>query len=201
MSSDHKIWRVRQGPKIFGPMTKAQVEELISAQRVTENDLVSANGETWITVSKWMASQREVETRRWAPLVPRPTLPMRPPQPPPVMTERPPVPIPIAKWTYTRHGQPAGQASEQELRALLESGQLMPADLIWQDGMSAPVLAASVVRYTPPQPRRTHRKRGQATFTLAWIVAIALGMALAALAVGTLWYFSLWPFKAPSISD
>jgi len=235
MSSENKIWRVRKGPKIFGPMTKTQVEQLIATHRVDEQDQISAGGDTWVPVSQFLREQGLVkpgpiratsgapspgtdfedvdrllaqmeplpESAPPAPASPPPAL--APPPPPPLVRSGPrPVPraepqaapIPLAKWTYTRHGKAVGKASEAELRMLLESGKLKHTDLVWQDGMAAPVMAGTVVRYNPPLNREggANQPLLENAQSLVWLIAILMGILLAGLVVGALWALSVWPF-------
>jgi S1-C subfamily serine protease len=193
MSTDKKVWRVRKGPKIFGPMTKDQVEELLSSQRIDGQDLVSAGGDYWVPVSQWVAEQTQA-LQPLPPAVPEPALaPMPPPAPAPVTP--PPTPFGLAKWTYTRNGQPAGQASEDELRQLMAAGKLFPTDMVWQEGMAAPVTAGSLVGYAGPTVRTATRGPSRGLFGLAWVVAVLMGMLLAGGAIGALWFYGLWPFK------
>src|SRR5262249_16559921 len=192
MSNDKKTWRVRKGQKIFGPMTKDQVDELRLSGRIDSGDLVSSGGELWIPLSQWLAEEAKAAE---PPLLPVP-IPSRPLVPAtPAYVEPPPAPIPLAKWTYTRNGQPVGLATEPELRQLLATGQLQPTDLVWQDGMSGPVPAGSVVHVPLPMPRPPRKGTSRRWFGVAWIGAMVLGMALAGGAVAGLWYYGLWPFK------
>src|SRR5262245_39979107 len=67
-------------------------------------------------------------------------------------------------WHYTRHGQQRGPVSTDELRQLVEAGELDSADLVWTQGMTAWVALGSVeelrprraeacaITATPPRP-------------------------------------------------
>lgn len=191
MSNENKVWRIRKGPKIFGPMTRDQVEELRLSGRIANGDLVSAGGDLWIPLGQWVAEQANAVE----PPLPVPVPSHLPTPARPVPVEPVPEPIPLAQWTYTRNGRPAGMATENELRQLLATGQLQPADMVWQDGMSGPVPAGSVVGMPAAAPRPARRGRARRWMGVAWIGAILVGMALAGGAIAALWYYSLWPFK------
>jgi S1-C subfamily serine protease len=196
MTTENKVWRVRKGQKIFGPMTTDQVEELRRSGRIDNGDLVSGGGDIWMPLSQWITEQAKAAEPPplRVPAVSQPPVPTTPAYLEPIPL---PQPLPLAKWTYTKNGQPAGLATEPELRQLMATGQLQPTDMVWQDGMSGPVPAGSVVRVPVPAsaPRSTGRGRSRRWLGVAWIGAVLLGLALAGGAVGALWYFGMWPFK------
>lgn len=53
-------------------------------------------------------------------------------------------------WYYTRSGQQLGPVPFQQLQAMVGAGQLMPADMVWKDGMPDWVQAGTVPALFPP---------------------------------------------------
>ncbi len=57
-----------------------------------------------------------------------------------------------ANWYYLKQGQRHGPTSDQELRKLVESGQLQASDLVWRQGLPEWVRADSVEELFPDLP-------------------------------------------------
>ncbi len=55
--------RVRKGQRLFGPMTKADLEKLCSAGRIDGHDQVSVGGGPWLTVTSFLAPATSAEPR------------------------------------------------------------------------------------------------------------------------------------------
>jgi GYF domain 2 len=56
-------------------------------------------------------------------------------------------------WYYGKDGNQIGPVTAETLRRMLATGQLIPADPVWQDGMTAWVAAASVPALAGGAPR------------------------------------------------
>ena len=48
------------------------------------------------------------------------------------------------QWNYAKSGKSLGPVSGEQLKQLADSGQLVPTDLVWTDGMSAWAAASNV---------------------------------------------------------
>jgi hypothetical protein len=57
----------------------------------------------------------------------------------------------MAKWYYTRGGEKNGPVDSRDIKLLVVSGQLLPTDLIWKEGMKSWVPAGSSPVLFPPQ--------------------------------------------------
>lgn len=42
----------------------------------------------------------------------------------------------MTQWYYSKSGQQFGPVSEEELRLKMQSGELLPSDLVWREGMA-----------------------------------------------------------------
>jgi hypothetical protein len=59
-----------------------------------------------------------------------------------------------SEWHYTQNGQPAGTpVSSAELKRLAASGQLLPTDMVWREGMANWVTAGSIKDLFPAGSR------------------------------------------------
>ncbi len=64
----------------------------------------------------------------------------------------------MSEWYYSKNKQQMGPVSETEIRALVESKQIGPTDIVWKEGMSDWVPASTVFPETqsaPTPPPRT----------------------------------------------
>ncbi len=57
MDSHESQLKVRRGQQVFGPMTIIEVAELLAAGRVSESDMVSADGGKWLPIADYIALQ------------------------------------------------------------------------------------------------------------------------------------------------
>src|SRR3954470_13764385 len=48
------------------------------------------------------------------------------------------------EWYYTRNKEPCGPVNSTQLKELAAQGELLPSDLVWKDGMSEWVAAATL---------------------------------------------------------
>ena len=48
------------------------------------------------------------------------------------------------EWYYTRNKEPCGPVNSTQLKELAAQGELLPTDLVWKDGMSEWVSAATL---------------------------------------------------------
>ena len=53
-------------------------------------------------------------------------------------------------WYYNQQGQNFGPVSAEQLRQLMECGQLQPSDFVWKEGMAQWVAAANIFRIPRP---------------------------------------------------
>lgn len=54
------------------------------------------------------------------------------------------------EWHYSRNGKQLGPVTDAQLKALARSGELLPTDLVWQDGMAEWKPAKSIKGLFPP---------------------------------------------------
>lgn len=67
------------------------------------------------------------------------------PQPPPAQPAPPPLPAHTEQeWHYAKNGQRVGPVTEADLKALIQSGQLSPSDMVWKQGMTQWTEARSI---------------------------------------------------------
>lgn len=86
-----------------------------------------------------------------------PQAPPAPLPPPPVVVASPSPSIPTAiptmpvtaEWYYANGDKQLGPITEEELRVLATSGKLLPADMVWKQGMSGWATASSISALFP----------------------------------------------------
>ena len=57
----------------------------------------------------------------------------------------------MGNWYYARNKQPFGPIDEATFRGLCRSGQVVPSDMVWTDGMAGWVPAGSMPGLLPQQ--------------------------------------------------
>ncbi len=86
----------------------------------------------------------------------------------------------MVEWYYMKNDQQVGPVSGQELKRLVQAGDLQPADLVWKDGMAnwapasrvsglfSPSAAAPAASPPPPrtQPAREPRRCHEVTYEI-----------------------------------
>ena len=50
--------KIRRGDTVYGPMTMVEVAELLAAGRISESDLVSDDGKTWVSIQHYITTQK-----------------------------------------------------------------------------------------------------------------------------------------------
>ncbi|MFO0964194.1 MAG: DUF4339 domain-containing protein [Gemmataceae bacterium] len=117
----------------FGPISAEEIKAMCAAAKLGRDDLVWQEG-----------------TPSWLPAAQIPGLfaapPSAAPPPPPAPPPRPPQSL----FHYLQGGQQRGPVSFEQLKALAASGQLRPADQVWQTGTPSWVPADKVPGLIPP---------------------------------------------------
>lgn len=54
------------------------------------------------------------------------------------------------QWYYSKNGVQLGPVPQEEIRAKLASGEILPTDLVWREGMKDWLVAAAVSELAPP---------------------------------------------------
>jgi DNA-directed RNA polymerase subunit RPC12/RpoP len=159
-------WFYTQGGRQFGPVDLDAVKRLVGSgvlpldERVRERRWSAA-----VSVKRWVASGFSVQrplTRRKTGAGPAPNVP---PIPVPradalaTQTASTPPPAPKAEWFYLDNGQRIGPLPLQSLQGLVQTGRLLPHDLVWKEGMddwqaigSLPGLESGQVAAQQPAP-------------------------------------------------
>lgn len=105
-------WYCAKGKQRLGPFTTEQLRQLTTAGAIQPTDMVlKAGAQQWVQAS----TVSELAFPASGPSVP-------PPPPPP------------ARWYYARDGKAVGPVVMEDLRRLVASGQLQPADFLLQEG-------------------------------------------------------------------
>ena len=128
-------WYYAKNKQKVGPVTEAQLKELVHSGELSPTDMVWKQG-----TAKWMqASQVEGLIEAGPSEIVRGSVsPPLPPLPPPV---------PVAEWYFVNNGQQLGPVTVEQLRAWIT-----PSDLVWKAGMPAWAAASSLKDLFPPPP-------------------------------------------------
>ena len=95
----------------------------------------------------------------------------------------------MSSYMIGRNGEQFGPYSEEELRAHLGNGQVLPDDLAWTEGMADWVPVSQIFptgaknSVAPPPPAYGQSGRGAAFWAAIWTVIIIVGIILLAIAI------------------
>ncbi len=132
-------WFFSKGGQQLGPVSSEQLKQLAASDQLQPSDLVWKDG-----MSQW------IEARKVKGVFPPPTVPS-----PQVQQDFPQPAATPQQWYYVKDGQQRGPVSAEQLTQLTASGQLLPRDLVWEEGMAQWVEVRTIRGLVPAQATQT----------------------------------------------
>ena len=139
---------VRIRGKVHGPYSVKQLSALRSQGRLSETDEVSLDGNTWEPASTLEQLFRSLKN----PSPQKSKVPNAEPNSAPAVstsTTSKPVRETSAVWHYSVNEEQLGPVTLNELRRMLDLGQLTLRDLVWRQGMSEWSTASEIKELNP----------------------------------------------------
>src|SRR5271166_1548048 len=133
-------WYTRSRGRIFGPVTRAQLESLRDRGQLTRFHEVSQDRQTWTSA----ASVSELFSQGEATPSQSPSnayslagreIPVHEAQEIPIVAASAPVDE-SPSWFYSRGGAHAGPVTFQDLQRMAAQGEIGPDSLVWKSGMA-----------------------------------------------------------------